>query len=117
MAQRHMITATGLLDCLDLDDPVHRHVAVEQAAQFTAVLELCWPADRADGHQRHVADAVRCAADDLAAATRLWHPCRRRSPRLRLSPVSWSYSAFVALRPAAVAHFKRRLARWITTER
>ncbi|MEO6084492.1 MAG: hypothetical protein ABIQ18_15435, partial [Umezawaea sp.] len=84
MARRHVITATGLLDRLDLDDPVHIHVVVEQAAQFTAVLALRWPADQADEHQRQVADAVRRAADDLAAATRLWHPSpTRRSPRPR----------------------------------
>ncbi|KOX27111.1 hypothetical protein ADK67_14975 [Saccharothrix sp. NRRL B-16348] len=81
----HVTTAAGLLDRLDLDDPVHRHVAVEQAAQFAAVLALRWPADTADEHQRRVADAVRRAADDLAAATRLWHPEPvRRPPRPRL---------------------------------
>ncbi|WNV84891.1 hypothetical protein [Umezawaea sp. Da 62-37] len=89
MTRRHVITAAGLLGRLDLDDPVHRHAAVEQAAQFTAVLALRWPADRADGHQRHVADAVCRAADDLAAATRLWRPSpARRSQRPRpLLPV------------------------------
>ncbi|GAB2999441.1 relaxase/mobilization nuclease domain-containing protein [Saccharothrix stipae] len=89
MAKVLVITATGLLDRLDLDDPVHRHVAVEQAAQLTSVLALRWPADPADEHQQRVADAVRRAADDLAAATRLWHPSpTRRPPRPRpLLPV------------------------------
>ncbi|MFC6088227.1 relaxase/mobilization nuclease domain-containing protein [Saccharothrix lopnurensis] len=88
-AKVHVTTAAGLLDHLDLDDPAHRHVAVEQAAQFAAVLALRWPADPADEHQRRVADAVRRAADDLAAATRLWHPSpTRRPPRTRpLLPV------------------------------
>ncbi|XVS64671.1 relaxase/mobilization nuclease domain-containing protein [Actinosynnema sp. CA-299493] len=83
-AKVHVTTAAGLLDRLDLDDPAHRHVAVEQAAHFAAVLALRWPADPADEHQRRVADAVRRAADDLAAATRLWHPsptCRPPRPR------------------------------------
>lgn len=98
MARRQVITATGLLDRLDLDDPAHRHVVVKQAAQFTAVLALRWPADRADGHQRQVADAVRRAANDLAAATRLWRPSpTRRSPRPRpLLPVLATLALHVA---------------------
>ncbi|MFE2754018.1 relaxase/mobilization nuclease domain-containing protein [Actinosynnema sp. NPDC059335] len=127
MAGRHVTTAAGLMDRLDLNDPVHRHVAVEQAAQFTAVLALRWPADPADEHQRRVADAVRRAADDLAAATRLWRPSpTSRPPRprpllptlarlaLRLARTGDTDLAFTLLALAALAALVIALADRIT---